>query len=255
MKKEWLAVLDQYPKDEAVAEGTVNFLRVADPTAALRIVAEKIDPSVRSNWLGSLYAFAGLGVNAVAPDSGEPIATESPKLSSDGLAASFRSAMLESADLKLILSGVATTAALAHDLAVRNALPEGYAEYCYALMRHARELYPQTSLDCSPLSPGAMVGAPLTPRIGSERAQENLLLSVVPTYPKEAKRRHLQGTVDFAALIGADGHVRELDVISTPIVFFENSYNAILQWEYRPFRLHGNPVPVITRITFHYALE
>ena len=170
-----------------MAEGTVNFLRVADPTAALRIVAEKIDPSVRSNWLGSLYAFAGLGVNAVAPDSGEPIATKSPKLSSDGLAASFRSAMLESADLKLILSGVATTAALAHDLVVRNALPEGYAEYCCALMRHARELYPQTSLDCSPLSPGAMVGAPLTPRIGSERGSRKSTLECGPYLSEGSK--------------------------------------------------------------------
>jgi len=255
VKKEWLAALKQYPKDEAVVEGAVSFLRVADPSAALRIAADRTDWSARSNWLGSLYAFAGLGVNALAPDSGEPLATESPTLSPGGLAASFRSAMLESTDLKLILSGVATTAALANNLAARSALPEGYTEYCNALMKHTRELYPHTSLDCAPSLPGTAPIPVRTPRIGGDVAEAGLVKRVQPVYPKEAKRRHLQGTVEFIALIGADGRIHQLDVVRAPFVFFEESYNAVLQWEYRPFLWHGKPVPVITAIRVTYTRE
>ena len=218
VKDEWLKALKDYPKDEAVLEGAVNFLRLAAPSAALRVLAERTDFQFRSNWLGTLYAFAGLGVNAVAPASGEPLATESSRLSSEGLAASFRKAMLESGDLKLILSGVATTAALAQGLARHKALPEGYAEYCDALMKHTRELYPQTSLNCDPATP--IPGR--TPRIGS--ADAKLLKRVQPVYPKEAKRKHVKGMVEFSALIGTDGRIRELDVVRTPFVFFEESY-------------------------------
>jgi hypothetical protein len=79
VKNEWLNALKDYPNDEAVLEGAVNFLRLTDPSAALRLPAARTDYRFRSNWLGSLYAFAGLGVNAVAPASGEPLTTESPE--------------------------------------------------------------------------------------------------------------------------------------------------------------------------------
>jgi hypothetical protein len=255
VKKEWLNAVTQYPKDNAVAEGAATFLRVADPSVALRIVAQRVGWSGRSSWLGNLYAFAGLGVNAVAPATGAALTVESPKLSGDGLAASFRRAMLESPDLKLALSGLATTAALAHDLAARNTLPEGYAEYCGALMKHARDLYPQTSLSCDLSSPETKV-APFAPhRVAGKLASATLIKRVQPRYPKEAKKRHVQGVVEFTALIGADGRVQKLELIRAPFLLYDESYSTALQWEYRPYLLNGSPVPIITDIVINYALE
>lgn len=59
-----------------------------------------------------------------------------------------------------------------------------------------------TSLDKVPISAGVMVGM--------------LIKKVQPVYPQEAKNAHISGTVTLQAVIGRDGYIHDLRVISAP---------------------------------------
>jgi periplasmic protein TonB len=58
-----------------------------------------------------------------------------------------------------------------------------------------------------------------------------------------------RGTVVFHAIIGKDGHVETLSVISGPEMLRSACLDAVRQWTYRPYLLNGNPVEVDTTIT------
>jgi len=245
LKKEWLDAVKQYPKDDAVASAAASFLRVADPVAALRIVSERQDWNSRSNWLGNIYAYAGLNVTATAPGSGQAIATGSSKLSNQGLAASFRAALLSSSDLKLFLSGVATSGALARELAANNALPEGYADYCQALMKHLRALYPQASLSCDPKQPEPIEIPSRTLRIGGNASLHN-------ARKKDPKKRTagepIPGALEFLALIDASGNVDRLEFIKGPFALYAAASNALREWQFSPFVLNNTLVATHTHL-------
>lgn len=78
---------------------------------------------------------------------------------------------------------------------------------------------------------------------------------VEPVYPPDAKAAKLNGTVVLHAIIGKDGTIKELSVLSGPDQFRESALTAVKQWVYRPYLLNGNPVEVDTTITINYALS
>ena len=244
LRKEWLEAVKQYPKDDAVAAAAASFLRVADPVAALRLVSEREDWSSRSNWLGDIYAYAGLNVSAIAPDTGQAIAAGEPKFSKQGLANSFRQALLDSNDLKLVLSGVATSGALARELTAHHALPEGYAEFCGALMKHVRELYPQSVLSCDPSEPEPHEIPWRTLRIGGNASFNHGKKNVT----KKAAKRPAAGeaipdALEFLALIDASGNVDRLELIKGPLAIYGAALNGLLNWQFSPLVINNTLVP------------
>ena len=91
-------------------------------------------------------------------------------------------------------------------------------------------------------------------RIGGVVAQANLTREVQPVYPVVAKLAHIEGTVEFAAVIDKDGRVEHLQLLSGPPLLVAAARDAILQWRYRPTLLNGQPVEVSTTITVHFTL-
>lgn len=244
IKQEWLKALKQHPNDDAVVQNAANFLRLSDPNAALRVVlTHHWDKQTR--WIGSIAAAGALGVTAFAPDTGTPLAA-SPIDST----ASYRKALLDSRDLKVVLSGMATISNLARDLATRNAVPSDFPDYCAALLKHTRDLYPQTSLTCD-ATPRPAPGVPTAGRV----VEGNLVKRVNPAYPKKAKSKHIQGTVEFIATIGADGRLEQLELVKAPLVFYDSARSAVMQWQYRPTLINGQSVSVITDILIDFNLS
>ena len=78
---------------------------------------------------------------------------------------------------------------------------------------------------------------------------------VEPVYPEDAKRAKLSGTVVLHAIIGKDGTIRTLDVLSGPKEFQESAIAAVKQWTYKPFLINGDPTAVDTTITVNFALN
>lgn len=90
------------------------------------------------------------------------------------------------------------------------------------------------------ISPGIMAGN----RIGGAD----------PKYPAAAKKARVQGTVILNAIIGKDGTVHKLKVVSGPKELRKSSTDAVRTWKYKPYLLNGNPVEVETTIHVVYTL-
>lgn len=82
-----------------------------------------------------------------------------------------------------------------------------------------------------------------------------LVRKVSPSYPKKARRAGVEGTVRLHAIIGKDGAVRELSVISGDSLLTDAAMKAVRQWRYEPMLLNGEPVEVDTTIDVNFALN
>jgi hypothetical protein len=75
-----------------------------------------------------------------------------------------------------------------------------------------------------------------------------------PIFPVTAKERHISGTVVMRAIIGRDGRIHRLTLISYPDGDLAiSALNAVRQWTYKPYLLFGEPTEVDTTITVNYA--
>lgn len=77
---------------------------------------------------------------------------------------------------------------------------------------------------------------------------------VQPTYPPEAKKARVQGTVKLKATIAKDGTIEDLRVVSGPEKLQQSALDAVKQWTYKPYLLNGEPVEVETTINVIYTL-
>jgi protein TonB len=82
-----------------------------------------------------------------------------------------------------------------------------------------------------------------------------LIFKVQPDYPYMAKLAHVSGTVKLRAIIGADGRIRQLEVISGPPLLQTAAVAAVRNWRYRPTMLNGTAVEVETLITVNFILN
>jgi protein TonB len=76
-----------------------------------------------------------------------------------------------------------------------------------------------------------------------------------PVYPEQAKKDRVEGKVVLAAVIGKDGTVENLRVVSGPSPLQPSALDAVRQWRYKPYLLNGEPVEVDTTIRVVYTLE
>jgi TonB family protein len=77
-----------------------------------------------------------------------------------------------------------------------------------------------------------------------------------PSYPLPDKIQRVQGTVVLKALIGTDGRIRRLRVVSAPDDQLAiSAMTAVKTWRYRPYLLAGLPVNVETQLNIVYHLS
>jgi len=86
-------------------------------------------------------------------------------------------------------------------------------------------------------------------------SQGLLIYKVPPSYPPLARQARVQGMVVFHAIIGKDGSVQDLQVITGHPLLIQAAMDAIKQWRYKPYLLNGEPVIVQTTINVNFALS
>jgi TonB family protein len=91
-------------------------------------------------------------------------------------------------------------------------------------------------------------------RVGGNVQQSKLLVKVVPVYPPEAKAQGIQGLVRLEAIIGKDGKIENLQVVSGDSTLAAAALDAVRQWQYQTTLLNGDPVEVITQIDVNFTL-
>lgn len=92
-------------------------------------------------------------------------------------------------------------------------------------------------------------------RVGGNVQQANLLKQPKPVYPPLAKQARIQGTVRFNAIIGKDGTIQNLTLVSGHPLLAPSAREAVIQWIYRPTLLNGEPVEVQTQIDVNFTLS
>ena len=59
----------------------------------------------------------------------------------------------------------------------------------------------------------------------------------------------------LAAIIGKDGTIQNLHVVSGHPMLAPAAVDAVKQWRYKPYFLNGDPVEVETQITVNFTLS
>jgi protein TonB len=92
-------------------------------------------------------------------------------------------------------------------------------------------------------------------RVSSGVEQGLLIKQVKPQYPILAQQARVQGTVVLQAVIGKDGTVQDLRVVSGHPLLTGAAIAAVKQWLYRPYYLNDRPVSVDTQINVNFVLN
>ena len=113
---------------------------------------------------------------------------------------------------------------------------------------------PADTPEAAPLPPPPPPPAVEKPiRVGGNVQQANLLVRTLPVYPQLAKQARVQGVVVLEAVIGKDGTIKDLRVISGHQLLVPAALDAVSKWVYKPTLLNGEPVEVVTTITVNFA--
>jgi len=92
-------------------------------------------------------------------------------------------------------------------------------------------------------------------KVSAGVAAGQLLTPIRPPYPAIARAGRIQGTVVVAAIIGKDGRIDSLHLVSGSPLLASAAVEAIRQARYRPWTLNGEPVEVETTINVVFTLD
>ncbi len=98
--------------------------------------------------------------------------------------------------------------------------------------------------------------APTT--VAAQRVQmslANATLPSEPSYPLLGRQMKVQGSVLLKALIGADGVIRDLRVLSGPAILASAAREAARRWQFKPYLQHGQAVETQANITVNFTIK
>lgn len=99
------------------------------------------------------------------------------------------------------------------------------------------------------------VATPQRVRVSQGVSEGLLVHQVKPNYPPLARQARIQGSVVLQAVIGKDGSIQNLRLVSGHPMLAPSAIDAVKQWKYRPYFLNGEPVEVDTQITVNFTLS
>jgi protein TonB len=91
--------------------------------------------------------------------------------------------------------------------------------------------------------------------IDSSAQLAKIIESVNPVYPPLARQTRIQGTVRLHTIIGTDGTIEQLEVMSGHPLLIQSALDAVRKWRYAPTTLNGQPVQVDPTIDVTFELN
>jgi TonB family protein len=110
----------------------------------------------------------------------------------------------------------------------------------------------EPSSDVDPDTPEP--GYPKRVRISQGIATVLVVDKVQPEYPPDAREQHIQGNVLLHVIIGKEGNVENLQLISGHPLLAAAAIDAVRQWKYRPYLLNGQAVEIDTQVLVNFKL-
>lgn len=105
----------------------------------------------------------------------------------------------------------------------------------------------------APPPPKPKLTGPL--RVGGNVQAARIINRIQPVYPPLARQTRISGTVRLHAIIGKDGTIQQLEVMSGHPLLQQAALDAVRQWRYQPTLLNGDPVEVDTTIDVIFSLN
>ena len=75
------------------------------------------------------------------------------------------------------------------------------------------------------------------------------------SYPLLAQHMNVQGSVVLQAIIGADGSIQNLHVLSGPGILASAAQQAVREWRFKPILQNGQPVESQAKITVNFTIK
>jgi TonB family protein len=75
------------------------------------------------------------------------------------------------------------------------------------------------------------------------------------TYPALAQHMNVQGSVVLQAVIGTDGVIQNLRVLSGPAILSSAAQQAVREWRFKPVLQDGQPVETKAKITVNFTIK
>jgi len=94
--------------------------------------------------------------------------------------------------------------------------------------------------------------SPKTIQVTSELLKSKAIKKVQPSYPPEAKKARVSGTVKIQVLVSEEGRLIEATFIEGPVPLREASLDAARRWEFKPTMLNDLLVKVSGILTFSF---
>lgn len=91
--------------------------------------------------------------------------------------------------------------------------------------------------------------------LDQKTAQALVVKRVNPEYPDIARIAHITGAVELRVIIGEDGRVHALHIITGHPLLAPAAYNAVRQWEFKPYVENGKTVPIDTNVTVTFSVR
>ena len=114
---------------------------------------------------------------------------------------------------------------------------------------------PSTSSSVVPAPPASDAATATATRVHlSPSATQTLSRPVEPNYPLLAREMKIQGAVILEVLIGREGIIQHLRVLSGPAILSAAAQEAVKQWRFRPYLQSGQPVETEARITVNFTI-
>ncbi len=104
---------------------------------------------------------------------------------------------------------------------------------------------------------GASAAAANPVRVGGNIKPPLKLKDVRPVYPASMREAGLSGVVPIEAIIGVDGSVASVRVVSAQVhpALAQAAVDAVRQWQFSPTLLNGRPVEVVMNVSVRFDLE
>lgn len=93
-------------------------------------------------------------------------------------------------------------------------------------------------------------------RVSAAEQDKKISKRVNPKYPKEAFDAKLTAVINLETIIDADGKVQSVRPLTTKAdeMLIKAATDAVKQWEYKPTKVKGVAVPVMTIVTINFKV-
>ena len=241
VRDQWLAAVQEHPGNSVVIINAAKFLQREDQEDAERVLRNALDADPANRELaanlGFLYAKEILGSD-LAAHAREQLEQSSNPVVLAAAGTALPNLAVKANDGRIVDPQIFDLASELSDRARRLAPDDPDIQGPMPLIKYF----------AAAEEPRA-ISAPTRIRVGGEVQSANLIRKTLPQRPADVQ---IAGDVRFTAIIGRDGTIQNLELISGHPLLVEAARKAAETWLYRPTLLNGAPVEVVTTITVSF---